>query len=208
MTDLILVRHGETIWHHDNRYTGRSDVPLTERGHRQAEAFARWAATSPPHALWVSPLSRARDTAAPIAKATGLSMRIDERLVELDFGRGEGLTGAEMDEAFPEARRAFVADPVANHLPGGEDPVHAAERMAACAADIVREHPNETVLVVGHSTAHRLLLCRLLGLPLSSYRRVFPVFRNCAVTTVRWNGTDPAALIEYNVPPDHRAVAA
>ena len=97
MTDLILVRHGETIWHHDNRYTGRSDVPLTERGHRQAEAFARWAATSPPHALWVSPLSRARDTAAPIAKATGLSMRIDERLVELDFGRGEGLTGAEMD---------------------------------------------------------------------------------------------------------------
>ena len=79
--------------------------------------------------------------------------------------------------------------------------------MAAVPPRSCENIPTRRVLVVGHSSAHRLLLCRLLGLPLSSYRRVFPVFRNCAVTTVRWNGTDPAALIQYNVPPDHRAVA-
>lgn len=201
MTDLVLIRHGETVWHHDNRYTGRSDVALTELGHRQAATLARWAGEARPDALWVSPLSRARDTARPTAEATGLPVRVDERLMELDFGQGEGLTGAEMSERFPQARAAFVVDPVKWHLPDGEDPVHAAERMAACAAEAVRAHPGGTVLLVGHSTAHRLLLCHLLGLPLSSYRRVFPGFRNCALTTVRWDGgEDPAALIEYNLP--------
>lgn len=200
MTDLVLVRHGETIWHDGNRYTGRTDVPLSENGRRQAAALVRWATTATLDALWVSPLSRARDTAAGVAAATGLPPRVDERLVELDFGRGEGLTGAQMSREFPAERKAFQDDPVTHHLPGGEDPVRAVERMTRCAADIVEAHPDGTVLVIGHSTAHRLLLCRLLGLPLSSYRRVFPVLRNCAITTVRWNGTGPAALIEYNIP--------
>lgn len=202
MTDLVLVRHGETIWHADNRYTGSTDVPLTDTGHRQATALGRWAATAPPDALWVSPLSRARDTAAAVTAATGLEPHVDERLVELDFGQGEGLTGADMLQEFPDRRRAFETDPVAHHLPGGEDPLHAVERMTACVTDITRRYPRDTVLVVGHGTVHRLLLCRLLGIPLRDYRRVWPVFRNCAITTVRWTGTGPAALIEYNCPPE------
>ncbi|EHR60468.1 histidine phosphatase family protein [Saccharomonospora cyanea] len=200
MTDLVLVRHGETVWHHGNRYAGRTDVPLTDHGRQQAEVLGRWAATAGLDALWVSSLSRARDTAAPAARATGLEPHVDDRIVELDFGHGEGLTAQEMSARFPEARAAFTADPVANHLPGGEDPVLAVERMTDCVNDIVKAHPDGHVLVVGHSSAHRLLLCHLLGLPLSAYRRAFPVFRNCAITTVRWDGTGPAALIEYNVP--------
>ncbi|PRX47160.1 putative phosphoglycerate mutase [Prauserella shujinwangii] len=200
MTDLVLVRHGETVWHDGNRYTGRTDVGLTEHGRRQAERLGQWARAAELTAVWASPLSRARDTAAAVTAATGLQAEVDGRLAELDFGRGEGLTGAEMSRAFPEARAAFQDDPVTHHLPGGENPVHAVERAAACALDIVAAQPGGTVLVVGHSTLHRLLLCHLLGLPLSRYRRVFPVLRNCAITTVRWNGTDQAALIEYNLP--------
>lgn len=200
MTELVLVRHGETVWHRDNRYAGRSDVALTDHGRRQAEVLGDWSATAGLDAVWVSPLSRARETAAPVARATGLDPHVDERIIELDFGRAEGLTAREMERDFPKARAAFVADPVTNYLPGGEDPALAVKRMASCAGDIVRAYPSGRVLVVGHSTAHRLLLCHLLGLPLRSYRRVFPVFRNCALTTVRWDGEGQAALLEFNTP--------
>lgn len=196
MTYLHLVRHGETTWHADNRYAGRTDVPLTEHGRRQAKGLASWAMHADLDAVWTSPLSRARDT----ANAVGLRSTVDERLVELDFGAAEGLTAAEMNERFPEARQAFQDDPVGNHLPDGEDPRLAARRAAVCVADIRRAHPAGRVLVVGHSTLHRLLLCRLLDLPLSRYRAVFPSMRNCAVTTIRCGEKEPAALIEYNLP--------
>jgi len=200
LTDIVLVRHGETTWHAENRYAGRTDVPLTDHGRRQADLLGRWAAGAGLAALHTSPLGRARETAAPAAAATGLAPVVDERLVELDFGAGEGLTGAEMTERFPEARRAFEADPVRDHLPGGEHPAAAAERAASCLADLVDAHRDGTVLVVAHSTLNRVLLCHLLGLPLRRYRAVFPVVGNCALTTVRWSGAGPAALIELNRP--------
>ena len=122
MTRLFLVRHGQTVWHVDNRYAGRTDVALSPRGREQAEQLAAWGKTAGLDGIWCSPLSRARETAAPVAVATGLDLQVDARLCELDFGRGEGLTAADMGEAFPEALAAFQADPVAHHLPGGEDP--------------------------------------------------------------------------------------
>ncbi|MGH3952095.1 MAG: histidine phosphatase family protein [Pseudonocardiaceae bacterium] len=205
MTDLVLVRHGETIWHAENRYTGRSDVPLTERGRQQAEQLAGWAKQARLDAVWVSQLERALNTAAAVARAIGVRPIVDERLAELDFGDGEGLTGAEMQQRFPDAREAFQRDPVANHLPGGEDPHDAVGRATGCLAEIVAAHPDGRVLVVGHSTLKRLLLCHLIGVPLCHYRELFPVVRNCGVTSLRWNGADRAALLEYNTPIDFPA---
>lgn len=205
MTDITLVRHGETVWHAENRYTGRTDIALTERGREQAEQLAGWAKQAHLDAIWVSPMSRALDTAAPSALATGLRAHVDQRLTELDFGDGEGLTSAEMLERFPDARRAFERDPVAAHLPNGEDPNGGAQRAIECLKDIVRQHPSGRVLVVGHGTIKRLALCSLLGIPLRHYRDMFPVVRNCGVTTIRWDGTGNAALIEFNTPIDFPA---
>ncbi|MBB3036535.1 histidine phosphatase family protein [Hoyosella altamirensis] len=205
MTDLTLVRHGETVWHADNRYTGSTDIALTERGRQQADQLASWAKQAHLDAIWVSPLERARNTAAPCERATGLTASVDKRLAELDFGAGEGLTSSEMLTQFPDARRAFEQDPVAGHLPDSEDPRHATERAVDCLKDIVHKHPSDRVLVVGHGTVKRLVLCHLLGIPLRHYRDMFPVVRNCGVTTIRWNGTGHAALIEYNTPIDFPA---
>ncbi|GGQ43738.1 putative phosphoglycerate mutase [Actinomadura coerulea] len=199
MTRLILVRHGETEWHADNRYAGISDVALTPRGLDQARALAAWAGTARPDAVWCSDLSRSRLTAAPSAAAIGARLHVDERLRELDFGHGEGLTRAEMERKFPEELRAFLADPVAAHLPGGEDPAAAARRFTACLDDIARLHEGGRVLVVGHSTAIRLALCRLLGMPLKDYRRRFPSLGNCALTEIRLRDGE-AALLEFNTP--------
>jgi broad specificity phosphatase PhoE len=199
MTDVVLVRHGQTEWHAENRYAGSSDVALTAHGRDQAAQLAGWARTAGLAAVWASPLGRARVTAQACADLTGLPLQIDERLRELDFGAGEGLTSAEMGDRFPDALAAFRADPVAHHLPGGEDPVEAADRFTACLRDLARQHPDGRVLVVAHTTAIRLALCRLIGVPLSEYRRLFPSVRNCGLTELRL--TDGrAAVLQFNTP--------
>lgn len=200
MTHLVLVRHGETEWHAENRYAGVSDVPLTDHGVRQAGRLAAWAADAGLAAVWTSTLSRAQLTARGCAQASGAPLHVDARLRELDFGRGEGLTAGEMRDRFPDALRAFHADPVAGHLPGGEDPADAARRFTACLDDIAARHPDDRVLVVAHTTAIRLALCHLLGVPLRDYRRRFPFLRNCALTELRLTGDREVALLEFNTP--------
>ncbi|XAS67684.1 histidine phosphatase family protein [Micrococcaceae bacterium Sec5.7] len=199
MTRITLVRHGETIWHAENRYAGRSDIALTPRGVEQASQLARWAGTAGLTGVWSSDLSRARRTAEGCAETTGHELNIDPRLRELDFGEGEGMTGSEMEAKFPAARKAFQTDPAAFPLPGGEDPAGAAARFIDCLHDIAGEQPGGRVLVVAHTTAIRLALCRLLGIPLSEYRRVFPSLGNCALTTIRLDDGH-AGLLQYNTP--------
>ena len=72
MTNIILCRHGETVWHAENRYAGISDIDLTPRGHDQAAQLANWAQTAGLSAIYTSTLSRAQATAEASAKATGL----------------------------------------------------------------------------------------------------------------------------------------
>jgi broad specificity phosphatase PhoE len=199
MTYLVVVRHGQTVWHAENRYAGSSDVALTIHGREQAAQLAGWARTARLAAVWASPLSRARATAQACADVTDLPLQIDERLRELDFGAGEGLTSAEMGARFPDALGAFRADPVAHHLPDGEDPVKAAARFTECLHDLAQQHPDGRVLVVAHTTAMRLALCRLIGVPLSEYRRLFPFVRNCGLTELRLTDGQ-AAVLQFNTP--------
>ena len=199
MTNIVLVRHGETVWHAENRYAGRTDVALNDRGRAQAQRLAEWAAAAGLDAVWSSTLTRARETAEMAAAATGRPCRVDERLVELDFGRGEGLTSADMRREFPEALAAFRAEPATHHLPGGEDPRHAVDRALASLEDIAAEHPSGRVLVVAHTTLLRLTLCRLIGVALDEYRRLFPFMRNGAVTEIAF-GEDRTALLQFNAP--------
>lgn len=91
-TTLFLTRHGETVWHEENRYTGVSDIALTPRGLEQAEALGAWAAGAGLDAIVTSPLSRARRTAEPAARATGIAPVVEPDLLEVDFGVAEGRT--------------------------------------------------------------------------------------------------------------------
>ena len=107
MTTFFLARHGETIWHAEHRYAGNSDVALTRRGLGQAAGLGAWAVDAHLDAIVASPLSRARRSAAPAVESTGLSLRLDDRLVEIDFGDAEGLTPDEIAERWPADWAAF-----------------------------------------------------------------------------------------------------
>ncbi|MBT2497529.1 histidine phosphatase family protein [Agromyces sp. ISL-38] len=198
MTTVHLARHGETTWHAENRYAGSSDVPLTARGREQGNALARWAAGAGVDVVATSDLSRAVETGDAAAKLLGVELVIDARLREVDFGSGEGRTRAEMAAIFPEQLAAFVATPASSPLPGGEPGTTAVARGLESLADLTRvAGADGTVLVVAHSTLIRLVLCRVLGLPLDEYRRRFPGLANTAVTTVELpSAADAAALVE------------
>jgi probable phosphoglycerate mutase len=193
-TRLVLARHGESEWHHDNRYAGVTDIGLTDLGLSQGRALGRWAAGAGLSAVWTSPQRRAHDTAVPASEQTGLGLRVDERLRELDFGVAEGLTRAEMATRLPEQLASFRRDPVAHHFDGGEDPRDAARRYAEVLAEIVAANDGGRVLVVAHSTALRLALCALVQVPLARYRTLFPHLLNCALTEVRLGPEGPALL--------------
>ncbi len=199
MTELVLVRHGQSIWHAENRYAGSSDIALTPRGYKDAELLANWARTTQLDAVWVSPLSRARATAAQVVQVTGLQPRVDARLRELSFGQGEGRTIAEIEQMLPGAVSAFREDPVAHYFPDGEDPREAVKRATACFQEITRLYPDGRVLVVAHATLLRLELCHLMGVPLSQYRVIFPVMHNGALTEIRL-AEDKFSLLSFNIP--------
>ncbi|SEB45383.1 probable phosphoglycerate mutase [Paramicrobacterium humi] len=199
-TKLILTRHGETVWHAEHRYAGSSDIALTDRGLQQAEELAAWAVTHRPDVLVSSTLSRAWNTADAVAKATGLDHWADKGLNEVDFGKGEGLTIAELYEQYPDAAAAFEKAPAQSPMPAGEPGAIAVARALKVLARIILKADGGTALVVGHGTLMRLVVCTLLSIDPNRYRDIFPVVGNCALTTLEFEG-DKAALLDFNVPP-------
>lgn len=199
---LVLSRHGQSVWHAENRYAGTSDIDLTPVGRQQAEALADWARANGPDALYSSPVRRARESTEPVAAATGMTATIEQDLREVHFGVAEGLTIAEVRSRFPEAAAQFESDPVAGSFPAAEPPESAAGRGAAALRRIAGAHPGQTVLVVAHSTLIRLVLCSLLSIPLRHYRQSLPSLDNGTLTRIRLHGDQdsPCALLSYNVP--------
>jgi probable phosphoglycerate mutase len=198
VTRLLLARHGETVWHAENRYTGsRSEPDLTERGLAQAEQLAKTAVALGVTVLVSSPQRRAVITATPAAEALGVPLHIKPNLREVDFG---DLEGRLLDEMDPAAVQRFRDDPEANAFPNAEPLAAAGARGVAALRALDEEHGDGTVLVVAHSTLFRLTLCVLLGLPVKHYRRVFPALDNVALTEIRLPGdpSSPAALISLN----------
>ena len=203
-TMLTLVRHGETVWHADNRYAGGgSDIDLTDLGRDQAATLASWALTQSFDAVVVSPVRRAVETARPAAAALGLEPEVVEALREVDFGVAEGRTVDELLSMDAGMVQRFRADPAAHPFPGAEVPATAASRAAAALREVAGRHVGGEVLVVAHNTLLRLALCALLDLPVGRYRQLFPRLDNAALTRISLpaDPSAPAALLTLNAPP-------
>lgn len=195
---LLLTRHGQTVWHHDNRYAGISEVKLNETGLWEAQALARRAVKEHPNLIVCSPLSRAVETAQRAAEACGLELVIDERLREVDFGEWEGKTLEEIRTIDPLAVEQFETDPVEYGFPGGEPLPEAVRRALEALHELDANRPGQKILVVAHNTLIRVVLCSLLRIPLKDYRRRFPKMANAAVTEVRLRVDGSGALYSLN----------
>ena len=194
---LVLWRHGRTAWNVEGRAQGTTDVPLDDVGRRQARDSAARLASLQPGSIWSSDLSRAADTAAELAVLTGLSIRTDPRLQEINLGERQGLTLDELRERFPEVWRAFVSGEELPRAKGGESEPEVADRVSQTMHEAIeRLTPGEVGVLVSHGVAIRVGLCRFLGLPHGHWHALAGV-SNCAwVVVEEWRRG--WRLVDYN----------
>ncbi len=190
MSRLVLVRHGRTAWNAEGRWQGQTDVPLDDTGRDQARVMAdAVAARYTPHALWCSDLTRAVQTAALVAAATGLTPTPDPRLREIYTGDWEGLTASEIERRWPEDHRRWLAGEDIVRAGGAETRAEVAERTAtALEAIAAAAAPDATSVVVGHGASLRAGAARLVGLPIDRVA-LLGGLRNCSWVELG----DPAA---------------
>jgi len=147
----------------DRRYSGHGDPELTELGRAQAAAAARRLGEGGGIDVIVSsPLGRARATAQAVAEATGLSVEIEEGLIETDFGGWEGLTFTEAGQRDPQLHRRWLGD-VDVAPPGGESFAQVAARMAVTREALIARYPGARILAVSHVTPIKTLLQQALN---------------------------------------------
>lgn len=190
MTEILLIRHGETAWNAVRRLQGHLDVPLNAEGERQAAALARVLRSEGLGAIWSSDLLRARQTAQPIAHACGLPIQIEPGLRERCFGGFEGLMYADIGDRYPVAYSAWKARELDAPLPEGERTPETLraffERAMAAIAGLVAHCGHRKVALVTHGgvleCAYRAAQGRLPDTP-----RDFDIF-NASINRLAWHG--------------------
>jgi probable phosphoglycerate mutase len=188
MTELLLVRHGETDWNRDQRFQGHADPPLNDTGRAQARALADELAAERIDAIYTSDLARARETAELIAERAGVPFVLEPQLREVDVGEWQGLTRPEIEERFPEGMRNWHEH--GHGWESGETYEQLAERVLEALERIVRRHPDERVVVVGHGGTIRAIRAHVDESTVVEHRRVLPAASNCEVFRIgAENGT-------------------
>lgn len=190
---LLLARHGETAWNAEGRYQGREDIPLSPKGESQARALGERLRELHIDRAVASPLSRARRTAElALGEARAAMLTVDEGLLEIAHGSWEGLLAAEIRERDPERLRAWRETPHEVLMPGGGESL---PRVAERAWEALLRASDglgadDTLLLVAHDAVNRVLLCRVLGLPLAHLWR----FRQAPTTLNLLEGPSPDQL--------------
>ena len=179
-----LVRHGESEYHAENRYASQKDIKLSEAGIAQADNLKNWVRSRNIDLIIASDLIRALETARPAAETNGIELEIDSRFREVNFGEVEGMTPEQMNSRFPDVFMSFSKNPATTVFPNGESGKIAVTRGLAGLADLSRRDTLSEVMIVFHGTLLRLILCKVLGIEIDNYRRVFPQIVNCAITTL------------------------
>ncbi len=170
MTHILLVRHGHVPGIAPERFRGRSELQLTERGRLQAGATARYLSRHwHPVAIYTSPLGRCVATAEQIARSSNAPLSVLPELNDLDYGEWTGRTHLEVSIASPDQYRRWQQAPDLVRFPGGESLQDQATRIAEALRLVLQRHADDTLVMVGHDSGNRVLLLQALQLPLSAY---------------------------------------
>lgn len=166
---ILLARHGETRWNAEGRYQGQRDIDLSEVGDGQARLLGERLHDVAITRAVASPLSRARRTAElALGEHRAAQLRFDDGLQEIAHGEWEGLLAAEIRERDPDLLQAWREAPETVQMPGGESLQQVLDRAwPALARACDGLGAEDTLLVVAHDAVNRVLLCKVLGLPLS-----------------------------------------
>ena len=214
--NILLVRHGETAWNREGRYQGRTDIPLSETGQAQVATLGKKLANVAIKIAYASPLSRAKNTAEAILGDRTVALWLDAGLLEISHGEWEGQLASDVEISHAEMFGVWKSKP-GRHSPAGPgaetlgDVENRAWPVLAKACEQLG--PDDTALIAAHDAVNRVLLCRVLGIPLEkiwSFRQA-PASLNVLsgpsldeLQVVRLNDSDHVAPLLQEA--KHRAV--
>ena len=184
MTEIWLIRHGQTDWNLARRFQGQSDIPLNQTGIQQAYLCAEKMAEIDFKAVYASDLLRAHKTAEIISAPHKLAITTDPRLREICMGVWEGQVFDDVQAKYGDTLMEEPRDPSQPRAAGGESILQVAQRMSAAADDIARLHPQGRVLLVSHGLAVAVLFCLARDIPITQANKYIP--DNTAALQINW----------------------
>ena len=168
MTRLVLIRHGESVFNLERKYSGQLDVPLTEKGVLQAQKTADYILENYKiDAVYSSDLSRAINTAKPISDPLGLEIKTDPRLREIYAGQWQGLYFADVGVIYKEEYENYKADKENARTLGGEGMQDVMKRTVESVLEIANANDGKTVLISTHNGPLMSLEVPLLNISLN-----------------------------------------
>ena len=197
MITICLLRHGETAFNADgNKYCGRTDIPLTEKGISQAQRMNELLKEYSFDHIFCSPLQRAKTT-AEIASGSPEKVQVDERLIEVDFGQWEGKRSEDFIAEDPNSWYNWLSDPEGFEAGRtGENAKQVINRLESFYNELMEKYDGQTILVVGHNGVNRLFMSQQLGMPLKNYRKI--VQENSALTLITLDKHKGFNLLKLN----------
>jgi len=172
MTQIILVRHGQTPWNRDKIFRGSKDIPLNDTGREEARLAGEWLKGDTIHAAYCSPLSRARDTGEAIAEHHGVPVLDLPGITDICYGEWEGLPLTEVKVKYADLYRQWENAPHTVRFPGGETLEEVKERALDAVEEVVLRHPKQTVLLAAHRAVNKVLIAAFIGLDNSHFWRI------------------------------------
>jgi broad specificity phosphatase PhoE len=194
---IIVVRHGQTAWNEGEgeRFRGRAEVELDDQGIRQARATAARLAQWKAAAIYSSPLKRALSTANILAEPLKLPVQPMEGLIDIDYGRWQGLSLKEAAEDDSKLYELWLKSPHLVTFPQGESLEQVQKRVVSAVESLVPQHPGQSIVLVSHKVVCKVLFCSLLGLDTSHFWQLQQ--DPCAVNLVEV-AESAAAIVSLN----------
>jgi len=189
--ELYFLRHGQTDHSRENLFCGSGSNPeLTREGAAMAKSFAAEYAKKIFSAIYCSPLTRARQTAAPIEEVQAIKSIITPALQEINYGSWEGKTVPEVQDQYHDDHVRWLADPGWNAPTVGESGIGVSKRVLGLIDDIQHQYKDGRILLVSHKATIRVALCALLGIDVGRFRFRFgcPV---ASLSVVEFTGSGP-----------------
>ncbi len=197
LTRIWLIRHGEPDPGIRGRCYGRLDVSLSAEGRRQLEPVAKRLASEPLSAIYTSPRKRALESAEIIAAPHACGVQTEHDLREIDFGDFEGLTYDDISKLYPALYRQWMDQPTEVEFPNGESFSMMRSRVTRAVAALHDRHAGQSVALVTHGGAIRIVLADALSVPSAN---VFRIAQRCAaINLIHFVGSHPVVELVNGV---------
>lgn len=194
---IYLIRHGQTDWNIQGKIQGSHDIPLNGTGLKQAEMLAAGMESRPVKKIFTSTLKRAMATAEALGSRQEAEIIPMPQLIEVEFGKWEGLTWEEIENRYPKEYRHWVSDPAQAAPPGGESQKEIINRCKTALNEIIKQTGGrEDIAVVSHGATLAWLVSLMLGPDVEDESMIV---ENASITTVHYSPlTEIFTVMEKN----------